>query len=370
MNDLNVELLKTLVTIPVAALILRLIFKKSVMFQFSFITVSFTIFVALTKTLELKLGGVLNYITTPLNVIVGTFVFIYINKMLKTPLEGAIVKLKSLSEGNLDVEIETSDKTHELGVLTNSIANLVSKLRSIIVSITEDATSLAIASNQVSITAEQLSEAASVQASSLEEVSVTIEEITSNIENNSHNADLTKEASLDAKQQIYVVSEIGEKAFGVSKQISDKILVINEIAAQTNILALNASVEAARAGNMGKGFTVVAQEVRKLAERSSMAATEMISMSQSSHKMVEETGSLLMNTVPKIEKTSMLVDEITAASFEQKTGVEQINNAIQQLNSVTQKNSQSSDSLAESAHDLSQQADRLNKNIAFFHYKQ
>ncbi len=369
MKDLTTELIQTFLTIPIGYFILKLIFKKSIMFQFSFITVSFTIFVAFMKTIEIGYGGMFKYIATPLNVVVGVLTFAYINKLLRSPLNSAINKLKDLSEGNLDIEIQTSDKKDELGTLTNSISNLANQLRSIIKLLSKDTDLLTKASKHVSAAADQLSEATNIQASSIEEVSVTIEEIASNINNNSHNANLTKESSQEANNQMYQVASSGEKSVLYSKDISDKINIINEIATQTNILALNASVEAARAGNMGRGFAVVAQEVRKLAEKSTLAASEIISLSQTSYRIIQETGEIISNTVPKIEKTSLLVDEISVASSEQKTGVDQINNAIQQINNATQQNVHASEILSKNARSLAKQADRIKQSMAYFHFE-
>jgi len=175
-----------------------------------------------------------------------------------------------------------------------------------------------------------------------------------------------------------------EKTVAAMQEIADKISIIEEIARQTNMLALNAAIEAARAGDHGKGFTVVASEVMKLAERSRNAASQINKLSTSSVQVAEKAGELLRHTVPDIQKTAELVQEISVASNEQSTGADQINMAIQQLNLVIQSNaaaseemSASSERLAASAEnllagaaDMAGQATRLREAIAFFRISQ
>jgi methyl-accepting chemotaxis protein len=150
------------------------------------------------------------------------------------------------------------------------------------------------------------------------------------------------------------------------KEIASRISIIEEIARQTNLLALNAAIEAARAGEHGRGFAVVASEVRKLAERSQVAAGEISKLSTISVDVAEKAGTMLARLVPDIQKTAELVQEISAASKEQTTGADQINSSIQQLNQVIQQNAGAGEEMSSTAEELSSQAEQLQSTISFF----
>jgi methyl-accepting chemotaxis protein len=217
-------------------------------------------------------------------------------------------------------------------------------------------------------TAEQISQGANEQAASVEEVSATMEEISSNIAQNSDNAQQTEKISEASANGIQKVAVSSKQSLESISTISQKITIINDIAFQTNILALNAAVEAARAGEHGKGFAVVAAEVRKLAERSKLAADEIVSLSQKSVSVTQESGLLMEKLLPEIAKTAQLVQEISAASMEQSNGANQVNGAIQQLNSITQQNASSSEELSSSAEELANQAETLLDLVSFFKF--
>jgi methyl-accepting chemotaxis protein len=150
------------------------------------------------------------------------------------------------------------------------------------------------------------------------------------------------------------------------KQIAAKISVIEDIAYQTNLLALNAAIEAARAGEQGRGFAVVAVEVRKLAERSQLAAKEISDLASNSVSVAERSGQLLADLVPAIRRTAELVQEVTAASTEQSSGVTQINRAMSQVDSVTQRNASSAEELSSTAEELAAQSEQLQQLMTFF----
>ncbi|MCP4490638.1 MAG: hypothetical protein GY820_25500, partial [Gammaproteobacteria bacterium] len=186
--------------------------------------------------------------------------------------------------------------------------------------------------------------------------------ITQNSENSRITDSIATESSNAAKQG----GESVIQTVQAMKDIAEKITIIEDIAYQTNMLALNAAIEAARAGEHGKGFAVVATEVRKLAERSQVAASEISDLTGDSVKVAERAGGLLEKMVPDIAKTAELVQEISAASEEQAGGAGQINGAMQQLDQVTQQNAAASEQLAATAQEMRGQSQALLEMISFF----
>lgn len=306
-------------------------------------------------------SSVLNSLAVLL-IIIGAIV---LTRSITKPLSHAVYVLKNIAEGDLTKNVIVRGKD-EIAELLMAVSNMSDRLKSIINGIMESAESLSSASSQISNSAQQISEGATEQASSTEEISSSMEEMASNIQQNTDNAKQTEKIAGKATDSMVEMSKIGRESFDSIKTIAEKITIINDIAFQTNLLALNAAVEAARAGEHGRGFAVVAAEVRKLAERSKLAADEIENLSKNSLKITEKTRESLDALVPEIQKTSQLVQDITAASIEQNSGADQINSAIQQLNIITQQNAASSEEMATSAEELSAQAENLKQAIAFF----
>jgi methyl-accepting chemotaxis protein len=225
---------------------------------------------------------------------------------------------------------------------------------------------LGAAAQEVNSTAQSLSQAASEQAAGVEETSASIEQMTASIAQNAENAKITDGIATQAAHDAARGGEVVKATAAAMKQIAGKIGIIDDIAYQTNLLALNAAIEAARAHEHGKGFAVVAAEVRKLAERSQVAAQEIGKVAADSVELAEQAGQMFDQLVPNIRKTSDLVQEIAAASEEQSSGVRQINSAVGQLSQATQVNAASSEELAATSEEMSAQAEQLDQLMAVF----
>ncbi len=197
-----------------------------------------------------------------------------------------------------------------------------------------------------------------------------MEEMASNIKQNADNAAQTEKIARQSARDAEVSGDAVGKAVVAMRTIAEKISIVQEIARQTDLLALNAAVEAARAGEHGKGFAVVASEVRKLAERSQAAASEIRGLSGETVKVATDAGDMLNRLVPDIRKTAELVAEISAACREQDIGASQINEAIQQLDKVTQQNASASEQVSSTSDELSSQAEELQSVLGFFQLKE
>jgi methyl-accepting chemotaxis protein len=278
-------------------------------------------------------------------------------------LNEVVEKARLVSNGDLTVDLK---KRSENDDLMQSLTDMVKATANIISEFQTAANNISASSQQMSSTSQQMSQGATEQASSAEEVSSSMEEMAANIQQNTDNAQQTEKIALNAAEGINKVNDAAGETLRYMQDIAEKVSIIGEIARQTNILALNAAVEAARAGEHGKGFAVVAAEVRKLAERSQVAAVEIDLLTKNSVKATDESGRLLSAIAPEIGKTAKLVQEIAAASIEQNSGADQVNNAIQQLNQVTQQNAAASEEMATSSEELAGQAEALLEMISFF----
>jgi methyl-accepting chemotaxis protein len=290
---------------------------------------------------------------------------LWVTRTITRPIGEAVAAANALANGDLSVKIDVQSKD-EVGQLMGAMQAMVAKLAQIIGEVRSAADNLSNAAGQVSATAQSLSQSSSEQAASVEETTSSMEQMTASISQNTENARVTDGMATKAARE----AEEGGSAVGQTveamKSIADKIGIIDDIAYQTNLLALNAAIEAARAGEHGKGFAVVAAEVRKLAERSQVAAQEIGGVAKDSVKLAERAGTLLTEMVPSIRKTSDLVQEIASASQEQSSGVGQINGAMGQLNQATQQNASASEELAATAEEMGSQAEQLQQLMQFF----
>lgn len=297
-----------------------------------------------------------------------SMVGLFITRSLLRQLGGepatAVDVVTRIAAGDLSVAVET--KAGDTTSMLAAIKTMVDKLGQIISEVRSNADALTSASEQISATAQSMSQGASEQAASVEETSASMEQMSASIAQNTENSKVTDGMASKASREADEGGQAVRDTVAAMKTIADKIGIVDDIAYQTNLLALNAAIEAARAGEHGKGFAVVAAEVRKLAERSQVAAQEISEVAKSSVSLAERAGALLDQMVPSIAKTSDLVQEISAASEEQSAGVSQINSAMNQLSEITQQSASSAEELAATAEEMSGQAEQLQQLMDFF----
>ena len=310
--------------------------------------------------------------------LIGAISLYLIRSTLK-PLNEAIDVANTLAAGDLRTKI-SSTYTDEFGLLFKSLAQMNINLKATVLDVRNNAEIVRQAATEIACGNMDLSQRTEEQASSLEETAASMEELASTVKQNSENSKqadhLATSASHVAIKGGQMMSEVVNTMTSISdssKKIASIINVIDGIAFQTNILALNAAVEAARAGEQGRGFAVVATEVRNLAQRSATAAKEIklliddsASKVQNGTLQVDEAGKTMEEIVNSIKHVADIMTEITAASQEQSSGIDQVNQAVMQMDEVTQQNAALVEEAAASAESLENQAKELSGAISIF----
>lgn len=265
-----------------------------------------------------------------------------------------------------DLTVRFDRDGHSAQGLLASMKSIVQQVNEIVSKVKLVAVKISEGSQNMSVSANGLSEGVSELAAATREASTSMGKMADNIRQNSENAQQTEQIALKAATDAQVSREAVAEAMTALSEIASKILIIEDITLQTRMLSLNATIEAARAQEHGKGFAVVASEVRVLAERSQSATSEITGLSSRSLEIAAKADKMLESLLPSIERTADLVQGISAASREQKTGAEQIKIAIQQLDGVSRKNSEAATMMSSTADDLKNQSELLLESIAYF----
>ncbi|MFG6467645.1 methyl-accepting chemotaxis protein [Roseateles sp. BYS87W] len=303
----------------------------------------------------------------------------FITRSVVRPLHTAIAEAELVGQGDLSRPIH-SIGDDETAQLTRALASMQEALRGLVGSVRNNASEVATASSEIAMGSNDLSSRTEQQASAIQQTAASMEQLSATVKLNASHANeadrLAQDASDVARQGGEVVGEAVQRMRGIeesSRKIADIIGTIDAIAFQTNILALNAAVEAARAGEQGRGFAVVASEVRMLAQRSAEAAKEIKSLIGVSVERVEQgaqlvnrAGETMDHVVASIGRVAQIVREISAASQEQSTGVNQVGQAITQMDQATQQNAALVEESAAAAESLRHQADELVKLVSTF----
>ena len=304
---------------------------------------------------------------------------VYLVRAIGTPLARAVEVARRVAGGDLGARIEV-DSRNEFGQLLGALRDMTASLAGIVGDVRGGSDTIATASSQIAAGNLDLSARTEQQASAIEETAASVEELTGTVRQNAENArqanGLAASASEVATRGGAVVAEVVGTMGDINasaRKIVDIIAVIDGIAFQTNILALNAAVEAARAGEQGRGFAVVATEVRNLAQRSASAAREVrelildsVGKVESGTRLVDQAGVTMDEIVRSVRHVADIMGEITAASAEQSTGIEQIHQAISQMDQVTQQNAALVEQAAGAAQSLQDSAAGLAERVSVF----
>lgn len=301
-----------------------------------------------------------------ISLIITIACFLYIRHYVTIPIREVAQAARRIAEKDLSTEVKTYSTGDEIDYLSACVADMRESLRTTIEEVQDASSTLRASSEELSKASMTLSDGANKQAASLEEIASSVEQMTANILQNTENSRNTDSLMSQADKAIVEIAKMSDESMAASKKIAGAIRNINTLVKQTNILSLNAAVEAARAGNKGRGFAVVAKEVGRLAEQTRTTAMSVSETAETSIASAVAVDTKLDEVAPHLSKVVALMKEITASCEEQGQGAEHINIAIADLNGTTQHTAANAEEIAANAEELASTADHMHDIVTLF----
>lgn len=298
-------------------------------------------------------------------IVIGAFVAYWFAVNMVAHFKRLMTGMEKVAHGDLAVTFETT-RRDEIGVLTHALQEMIAILRGIVTRIKEGADKVTSGSQELRARSHEIERGAHEQASAATQASSFMEQMVVNIRHNAEHAHQTEELSLQVTSDAQESGQAVIEVLNAVRKITKETAGIKEIARQTRMLSLNATIEAVRAGDLGAGFGVVAEEVRALAERSQTAASTISELADVIVALSENAGDRLLGLIPRIQETSELVLSISQASHQQQAQADQVNTALHQLDEVIHENSILAEKLTHLAEELAAQADQLQHSVDFF----
>lgn len=300
-------------------------------------------------------------------------------KELKNYIHDIDSKLAQMAQGKMNLTIDT-DYRGEFLPIQNALRQILDSLNLALSRINHTASQVSDESEQMASDAQILSAGAAEQASAIQELSANIQSLSGQVTSTSQDADKARQASMDSAAQLTACSKKMEQLTSAMSDISEAsqkingiIKTIEDISFQTNILAINASVEAARAGTYGRGFAVVADEVQSLANKSSVAAKDITKLIENSLELVQHGTTLSGDTTEALaigvagsKSTADLIQKIADSAQQQALSLEQLTGGVEQISDVVQTNTATAEKSAASASELHKQAEELKQSVQKF----